>query len=155
MSIKFIRIDDRLIHGQIVTAWAKVYNVSKIWIIDDGVAKDEFIKGIMKMVAPTDTELIITGTENILELVKKFDESEKNTLILVKVPEVAKQVFEAGVLLKELNIGGMGANSERKKLFKNISASSNELDTLQEIKNMGVKVYFQVTPNEKETLFEK
>ena len=44
MPIKMIRIDDRLIHGQIVTAWAKAIQASKIWIIDDGVAKDDFIK---------------------------------------------------------------------------------------------------------------
>ena len=51
MSIKMIRIDDRLIHGQIVTAWAKNLQIKKIWIADDGVAKDDFIKGVMQMVA--------------------------------------------------------------------------------------------------------
>ena len=49
MSIKMIRIDDRLIHGQIVTAWAKNINAGKIWIVDDGVAKDDFIKGVMQV----------------------------------------------------------------------------------------------------------
>lgn len=155
MSIKFIRIDDRLIHGQIVTAWAKYFNVSQIWIVDDGVAKDDFVKGVMKMVAPADTDLYITGTAEIPEYVKQFDESEKNTLVLVKFPCVAKQIFDAGVLHRELNVGGMGANADRKKLFKNISASAAEIETLKEIKEDGVKVYFQVTPNEKQTMFDK
>lgn len=152
MSIKMIRLDDRLIHGQIVAAWAKNLQISRIWIIDDGVAKDEFIKGVMKMVAPPDTELVITGTQDIEKLIQEYDSSSKNTLILIKFPYVAKQIFEAEVQLKELNVGGMGANPERKKLFKNISASSAELNTLKEIRDLGIRVYFQVTPNEKQTL---
>ena len=48
----------------------------------------------------------------------------------------------------------MGANADRKKLFKNISASESELADLRAMKEMGLKVYFQVTPNEKQTLFE-
>ena len=73
MSIKMIRIDDRLIHGQIVTAWAKNLQIKKIWIADDGVAKDDFIKGVMQMVAPSDRELIITPTSDIPALVDKLD----------------------------------------------------------------------------------
>lgn len=84
----------------------------------------------------------------------ELDGSDKNTLILVKYPKVAKLLFDSGVLLRELNVGGMGANAERRKLFKNISASEEERKTLIELKEEGVKVYFQVTPHEKQTVFE-
>lgn len=154
MAIEFIRIDDRLIHGQIVTAWAKNKQINKIWIVDDGVAKDEFLKGIMQLVAPSDKELIISGLDEMPELLKKLDNEDPRVLILVKFPEVAQKIYEAGVKFRELNIGGMGANPKREKLFKNISASSEEVDTLREIKKMGVDVYFQVTPDERKTEFE-
>lgn len=154
MAIEFIRIDDRLIHGQIVTAWAKNKQINKIWIVDDGVAKDEFLKGIMQLVAPNDKELIISGLDEMPELLKKLDNEDPRVLILVKFPEVAQKIYEAGVKFRELNIGGMGANPKREKLFKNISASSEEVDTLREIKKMGVDVYFQVTPDERKTEFE-
>ena len=128
MSVKMVRIDDRLIHGQIVAAWAKSLSIKRIWIVDDVVSKDVFITNVMKMVAPPDTELVITGTDQILKLVKEYDESDKNTLILVKYPMVAKQLFDAGLQHRELNVGGMGANAERKKLFKNISASEEDAE---------------------------
>ena len=149
-----IRIDDRLIHGQIVAAWVKSLSIKRIWIVDDGVAKDTFITNVMKMVAPPDTELTITGTDEVGRLLPELDGSDKNTLILVKYPKVAKLLFDSGVLLRELNVGGMGANAERRKLFKNISASEEERKTLIELKEEGVKVYFQVTPHEKQTVFE-
>lgn len=154
MSIKMIRIDDRLIHGQIVTAWAKNLNAGKIWIIDDGVAQDDFIKGVMQMVAPSDRELIISSVGEVPGLLEKLDGEGDNVLILVKYPYVAQEIFKAGVKLKELNIGGMGASAERKKLFKNISASQAEKDTLKEIQDSGVDVYFQVTPDEKRTEYK-
>ena len=154
MAVKMIRIDDRLIHGQIVAAWVKSLSIKRIWIVDDGVAKDTFITNVMKMVAPPDTELTITGTDEVGRLLPELDGSDKNTLILVKYPKVAKLLFDSGVLLRELNVGGMGANVERRKLFKNISASEEERKTLIELKEEGVKVYFQVTPHEKQTVFE-
>ncbi len=154
MSIRMIRIDDRLIHGQIVAAWAKNLSIKRIWIVDDDVAKDAFITNVMKMVSPPDTELVITGTENAKEMAEEFDAADKNTLILVKYPKVARLLFDTDIRIKELNVGGMGANAERKKLFKNISASEEERKTLKDMKESGVKVYFQVTPNEKQTLFE-
>lgn len=153
MAIKMLRIDDRLIHGQIVTAWAKNIHADKIWIVDDGVAKDDFIKGIMQMVAPSDRELIITGLAEMPTMAKKLDAESGNTLILVKYPYVAQEIFKAGISLKELNIGGIGASPERKKLFKNISASEAEKQTLKDIQYMGIDVYFQVTPDEKRTTY--
>ena len=155
MNINVLRIDDRLIHGQIVTAWAKNLNIAKIWIVDDGVATDDFIKGVMEMVAPSDRELVISPLSEINELVPKFDNESGNVLILVKYPYVAEQLFKAGVKIRELNIGGMGANSERKKLFKNISASQAEKNTLSSIRDSGINVYFQVTPEEKRTKYEE
>ena len=155
MAIKMIRIDDRLIHGQIVTAWAKAIQASKIWIVDDGVAKDDFIKGVMQMVAPSDRELIITGLAEMPSMLQKLDDEIGNTLILVKFPYVAKEIFKAGPKIKELNVGGIGAGPDRKKLFKNISASQTEKETLKEIRDMGIKVFFQVTPDEKRTIFSE
>ena len=154
MSIKMIRIDDRLIHGQVVAAWSKSIKFDRIWIVDDGVNNDEFIKDVMKLVAPPDMELIVSSTLEIESLTKEFDNDQIGTLVLAKFPWVVQKIFDSGVKLNQLNIGGIGANKDRKKLFKNISASESEVETLKEIKKNGVKIYFQVTPNEKQTLFE-
>ena len=153
MAVEMIRIDDRLIHGQIVTAWAKNKQINKIWIVDDGVAKDDFLKGIMQLVAPADKELLITGLSEIPALLSKLDNEAPRVLILVKFPYVAEAIFKAGVKLQELNVGGIGASPDRQKLFKNISASKEEKETLKNIQDMGVDVFFQVTPDERKTEF--
>lgn len=150
MTVKFIRIDDRLIHGQVVTAWIKTYQAKKILIVDDIVAKDDFLKNVLKMVKPSGVDLIIKGTENLNETIEAIEENKANAIILMKTPETAKKVFESQVHLKELNVGGMGANAKRVALYKNVSASKEEVAILKEIEEMGVKVYFQATPNDKQ-----
>lgn len=154
MSIEMVRIDDRLIHGQIVAAWVKTLGIGRVWIVDDGVANDEFLKGVMAMVAPPNVKLLITDTSSINGLCQKFDNQDRKTMILVKYPKVAQKIFQTGIKHRALNVGGMGANADREQLFRNISASKEEKQTLKEIQDSGVEVYFQVTPDEKKTPFE-
>lgn len=154
MAIQMIRIDDRLIHGQVVAAWSKVLGINRIWVIDTDTAKDEFLSGVMRLVAPPNVELLITVEEQIKELANKFDSDNKNTLILAKGPAVMKKVFDCGISHKELNLGGMCANPNRTKLFKQISVSEDELDMLHKIKDLGVRIYFRVTPDDPETEFK-
>ena len=153
MAVEMIRIDDRLIHGQIVTAWAKNKQINKIWIVDDGVSKDEFVKGIMQLVAPSDKELIISGLDEMPSILEKLDNDSPRVLILVKFPSTAEAIFKAGVKHRELNVGGIGAGPDRQKLFKNISASKEEKEKLKNIQDMGVDLFFQVTPDERKTEF--
>lgn len=154
MSIKMIRIDDRLIHGQVVAAWSKVLGIDRILVIDDDTAKDIFLSDVMKMVAPSNVELAIITEDKIADVVTKYDQDNVNTFILAKYPYVMKKVFDSDISFKELDLGGMCARPNRTKLYKQISASPEEVETLREIKNMGVKVYFRVTPDDKEIIFE-
>lgn len=150
MSICFVRIDDRLIHGQVVTAWIKNYQAKKILIIDDMVAEDEFLKNVLNMVKPSGVDLIIRNTNDLTGTIAEFDMADANTVVLVKFPQTAKLLFEQGLALKALNVGGMGANKNRHALYKNVSASDEEVTILKEIEKMGVNVYFQATPNDKQ-----
>ena len=154
MSIKMVRIDDRLIHGQIVAAWVKSLALERVWIIDDGTANDTFLKNVMKMVAPANTELVISPMSEIEQLAPKYDSDEINTLILMKYPYVAEKLFASNITFKKLNVGGIGANSERKKVYKNISMTDEEIETCRNMIKNGVDVYIQVTPDDKQIPFE-
>ena len=123
MSIKMIRIDDRLIHGQVVAAWSKVLGIERILVIDDDTAKDIFLSDVMKMVAPSNVELAIITEDKIADVVTKYDQDNVNTFILAKYPYVMKKVFESEISFKELDLGGMCARPNRTKLYKQISAS--------------------------------
>jgi len=149
MAINMIRVDDRLIHGQIVAAWVKSLGLERIWIIDNATANDSFLKNVMKMVAPPNVEFIVSDEDNIAEDAKRFDEDSVKSLVLVKYPATAEKLFATGISFRELQVGGIGANANRKKVYKNISMSDDELETCKRMLNSGVKVYIQVTPDDK------
>lgn len=154
MSVKFIRIDDRLIHGQIVTAWMKVFQTRRVVIIDDIVAADDFLKNVMFMVKPAGVELEIIGTENLDAVMEELEADSANVMILIKTPASAKACFDHGLKTESLNVGGMGAKVGRKQLYRNVSASEEEMEVLRELKARGIDVYLQATPNDKKIPIE-
>ena len=119
-NVVLTRIDDRLIHGQVMTAWVHYTNANKIVIVDDGVAADTFLKSILKVSVPPKITLDVFDIKNGAEFLKSDDNGEK-IIILIKTPNTFYSLLEEGVELKKLIIGGMGATAERKKFYKNIN----------------------------------
>jgi mannose/fructose/N-acetylgalactosamine-specific phosphotransferase system component IIB len=155
MEVVLYRIDDRLIHGQVMTAWAKVTNANHVIIIDDQVVKDAFMCKILTMAAPRDMSVEILCVEDGIARLKNPGDSGKKNIVLMKVPAVALKLVEAGVNMPFLNVGGMGAGPGRKPLFRNISASPEEVEQLKKIESLGVPVQLQIVPDDKVTPLSK
>ncbi|MBO1308094.1 PTS sugar transporter subunit IIB [Enterococcus sp. 669A] len=146
-KITLARVDDRLIHGQVMTSWLQYTGARHILIIDDETANDEFTKTIISMAVPNGIQLDVF---TIAEATSFLSENNFNDLILlVKSPLTFLQLIERGIPLKEIVVGGMGASAERKSFYKNISASENEKIVLKKLIDNGVEVRIQVIPDQK------
>lgn len=154
MSAVFFRIDDRLIHGQIMTGWSKVYNATHIFVVDDKTADDAFLCQVMKMAVPRDYNVRILKTQDAIEAIKN-DPPELHTIVLTKTPDVMLALLEGGVEMKELNLGGMGYAAGRKLVLRNIQVSPEELKQLQAIAAKGVRVFCQIVPDGKSIELDK
>ena len=144
-NLVFTRIDDRLIHGQVIAAWLRSYSdISHIIVIDDKVSQDPFMHEMFKMLVPTGISIEIRNVDEAVELLGK--ELKEPTMIIVKVPLTLKRIMDAGINIPKINIGGMAMTAGRKKLFQNISASPEELQILKEMINKGVTVEIQIIP---------
>lgn len=141
------RIDDRLIHGQVMTAWMKVLPAKVILIVDDKVAKDEFMNSVLEMAAPSGVKVKIQTIEDAIKTLKEG--LDLPTMMLCKTPHVYKALVDNGVPLTEINIGGMGMYPGRKTLYKNISATEEERQILKEFIAAGIDVKIQIIPAEK------
>ncbi len=144
-----MRIDDRLIHGQVVTIWVKALRANRIVIVDDNVAADSFMQDVMRLAAPPGIAVDVrTVREGIATLGEDVPNRDK-ILVLVKSPRVAEQLYKGGVKFKALNVGGIGAAPGRKRVFKNISMSDEEIATLKRLMAEGVEITLQTVPGEK------
>ncbi len=143
MSIVLARIDDRLIHGQVMTSWLNYTGAGKIVVIDDATAKDSFLSMIIKTLVPANIETVVTTFENSCQVIRDLKDSEK-VILLSKTPEAYVHLLRNKILLEKVNIGGMGSRPGRSTLYRNISASQEELDQLKELMSNGIPVEIQM-----------
>lgn len=148
-NIVFARVDDRLIHGEVVTAWTPSYSINHIIIIDDVVASDSFQKRILKALAPTKVRVdAYTIVEGIEELNKEYNEKER-VLLLTKSPIAYAQLVEGGIKLPQVNLGGMGIRDERKSFIKNVACDEKEIEAIRYMVDKGIHVFYQLVPEQR------
>ncbi|WP_297183171.1 PTS sugar transporter subunit IIB [uncultured Enorma sp.] len=147
-NIVLTRVDDRLVHGQVMTSWVKATGANKIMVVDDGVAEDELMKTVLKGVVPSQVKLgIFSVAKAVDRMVKGFKDTDK-VIMLVKTPETVWRMQEAGVDFKTLNIGGMGIRSDRTTLYQNIAASESERAAIKSLIDAGCAVTIQITADD-------
>lgn len=139
---KIVRIDYRLIHGQVVAKWIKYYPVNRIIIADDDLKNDEFMCDIYKMAAPGNEVEIVTLTELEEVLNKKDDE----VMLIFRDIKNAKQALDSGVDLLELNVGAVQTGKGRQFVTAGVALSEEEFDCLQNLQKAGLNVYIQPIP---------
>lgn len=138
------RIDDRLIHGQVMTKWIKETGAENVVIIDDATAKDEFMINVFESAVPEDIGI---GVFNKKDGVTFFSQPlNAPTLILVKVPETIVYMVKHGIDIKEVDLGGMGAKDGRQTLYQYISTSREEDKCFLDLLEKGIDVYVQIVP---------
>jgi mannose/fructose/N-acetylgalactosamine-specific phosphotransferase system component IIB len=153
MTLTLVRVDDRLIHGQVVAIWLKALNARRIVIVDDRTARDEFLREVITLSAPPGVPVEVldveSGTQRVLDLVA----DPEPVFVLVRTPIVALHLREAGVEFPLLNVGGLGAGPTRKPLYRNISANPEELEAMRRLESMGTSVELRIVENDRPVAF--
>ncbi len=148
-NIVLARVDDRLIHGEVVSVWTPSLQVNRIIIVDDGVANDKFNKRVIKALAPNGVTVNIYGTERGAEILQKDSKTpDERIMVLTKTPITFNEMRKAGLDLKEVNLGGMGLRNERTPFIKNVACDPDEISSIKEMRNNDVRVYYQLVPEQ-------
>lgn len=143
-NLVLTRIDDRLIHGQVMTTWIKNKHAEQVVIVDDGTAADEYMIEVLEMAVPEDIAIGIFTKEEGVEFFSQGLDAP--TILLVKGPEALVYLVEHGIAIDEVDVGGMGARADRSVLYKNISTSEAENEEFRKLLGHGVNVFVQVMP---------
>lgn len=150
-----VRVDDRLIHGQVIAVWCRHQRFTRIAIVDDGVAADSFMQDVLRMAAPPDLRVEVLSVAQAIETLNQDAADRDTTMVLMKAPKTAKQLHDGGLAYRSLNIGGIGGGPGRKNIFRNISASEEEIAILKHLMSKGVEVTLLTVPGEKSKAFSE
>lgn len=147
-NVVLARVDDRLIHGEVVSVWTPTLSANTILVVDDDVAKDDFNKRVIKSLAPEGVKVFVSSIEGAIKGLLKDPIPGECVIVLTKSPVAFAKIVRAGVPLKEVNLGGMGLRGERKTFIKNVAASPVEIEAIREMRDKGVHVFYQLVPEQ-------
>ena len=137
-NIQLFRIDDRLIHGQVVIGWASALNSNAIILCDNSVFENEWEKELYLSCAPDYLTTTIFDVAGAIDFLKTTDKDLSKTIILVNGPEVVEAILDAGVDLKNINVGGMHFREGRKNFLPYLYLSENEINSFKRCMQRGV-----------------
>lgn len=148
MTIKVVRIDDRLIHGQIVQGWLKVVQIDKILVVSDEVAKDEMQKILLSMAIPSSTTLVIKNIKDASYDISNDVYEKDNLMILFSNPQDIVKMLDNGIKFNSINIGGMHFVHGKKQLLPNLSVDRNDIEAFLKLIKSGIELETRALPQD-------
>jgi mannose/fructose/N-acetylgalactosamine-specific phosphotransferase system component IIB len=150
MGKNYLRIDDRLIHGQIVTAWCKALNIREIVAIDDALAANPTLQSIMMMGIPAHYKHNVVSFEKAREIFA--EESDGNRLFVTRIPQNLKDIRQELTQCETVYIGNAAKRPDTNlNLTKGgggvFFASSEDVKLFDELCADGITVVAQTVPN--------
>lgn len=147
-GIIHIRIDDRLIHGQVALFWTNVLHASRIMVINDEIAADDLQKSLMRMAAPANVNTSILNKNNALENIKADKYAGQRVLVVVKSPIDVLWLLEHGLDITSVNAGNMSGRDNTVSIRQNIHVTAQEMDAFNQLLARGVEITVIMTPND-------
>ncbi len=154
MAIEFVRIDDRLLHGQVVTTWIKALQLEQCIVVNEAISGDSFQQQLLEMAAPEGMRVVFYAPQRFAEIVAT-NPIKRRSMLLFNNPADVLYLVEHGVPIQKLNIGGMKNNGKKRQIATAVAVNDDDVATLQKIADAGVEITIQMVPNDKELRFEK
>lgn len=151
--ITLLRVDHRLLHGQVAFSWTQYVGADCILIANDNVPDDELRKTTIKLAKPPSVKLVIKNINDSIESIKSGVTDKYNLFIVVESVNDAWRIASAVEEIKSINLGGIKAKEGSKNISKAINLLPEEIEQLQQLVGKGVEVEIRQVPNERKQLF--
>ena len=148
MPIVLTRIDDRLIHGQVILGWTRNVGGTYIVVADDAASKDVLQKSLMKAATPVGVKSSVLSIQEAAEFLKGPKLEKEKTLIIVKDALAVLGLLDNGVAIEKINVGNIRFVDGRKKITNWMFVSDEEIVHFKELCARGVQVIAQWLPGD-------
>lgn len=157
-KVNLARVDERLIHGQVMLTLSQRNGVNSIFVVDDVVAKDKFMKDLYKSAGSrTGQKTIIMTLDKAKYYWDEFKFKDYSAIVIAKTIKVFYELAKYGIPIEELNIGGIAKKSEGDlQVYKTVYIDDEDKKMLKEMHDeLGIKnIYFQATPSDSKVTYD-
>lgn len=150
MNVVLVRIDDRLVHGQVVLGWIPFVRAELVLVVSETAARDETLVALMSMALPEGVDLRVVGVQEALSLLSESatTRDQRRVLVLAPGPQEVLRLVEGGVAISDVNVGGLHYTAGRVQLGKAIFLSEEDKAALRGINEQGVRLEGRALPND-------
>lgn len=153
MTISFIRIDDRIIHGQVVTRWMSERSCQGVVAVDDAAASNPILSKVLKAAVPQPLKAFVMSVDSTSQKWEEIVGSKKNYFLIAKTPETLVRLYEEGANFinefPKLNVGPMSAREGAQKIGPNVCVTKSEIDAFERLDQLGMEIEFKLVPDSK------
>ena len=149
MGIILVRVDSRLIHGQILEAWIPHTGADALMVVDDGVAADLLRRTVMEMAVPSSISVSFETVHDAVHQYKHNGFKNEKTILLFSNLEDAVSAYKKGLDFKSLNLGNMHYCEGKVQMCANICLDAHDVARITFLEGKGVFIDTRSVPAEK------
>ncbi len=154
MEIQLIRIDDRLIHGQVVVGWVKALGIQRLVVVNDAIAKNSMQKTLMEMAVPAGLKVNFFSVGDAVGACRQEGESARSLLLFSSPGDVLAFLNQGGVL-SSVNVGGMHFGEGKRQVCKTVCVNEEDLEAFKALKGRGIELEIRAVPGDLREPLEK
>lgn len=146
--IKCVRIDHRLLHGQVAFSWSRFLDADCILLASDNLVKDELKMTAMRMAKPTGLKLVMKSIDDSIKALNSGATDKYKLFIITESVEDVYRLANGVGFIKSINIGGMKARDDRKQISKAVFVSDDDIAKLKELHENGIELEVRLVPTD-------
>lgn len=150
LNISWVRIDSRLLHGQVAMAWSKEIRPDRIIVVSDAVAHDQLRKDLITQAAPPGIKANVCPIDKLVEITHDPRFSHTSALLLFETPQDLLRVVEAGVKVDHVNVGSMAHSAGKIAINGTVSIDADDARAFKALHDHGCELGWQKVPADRE-----
>lgn len=147
--LKLLRVDHRLLHGQVAFSWTQNLGADCILIANDDVPQNDIRKTTIKLAKPQGVKLVIKNIEDSIKALQSGVTDKYKLFIVVESVKDAKALADAYPEIQQINLGGMKVREGTRNISKAINITPEEEELIKELVDKGIEVEIRQVPADK------
>lgn len=151
--IKLLRVDHRLLHGQVAFSWTSDLGADCILLANDSLINDEIRKMAISLAKPPQTKLVMKSIDGAAEAINQGKTDNYKLFVIVESVEDAYRLISKCNQFKQLNLGGATRKEDSVRLGKIFFVSQEDIKLLNELLNKGIEIDIRQIPSDSKEIY--
>jgi PTS system mannose-specific IIB component len=148
MPLVLVRVDSRLVHGQVVEGWVPHVKADCLLVVNDDLASNPFLRSVMELAGNPSLRIVFCTMDDVAAAVAEVDRRGERAILLCSTPADAAGVLSRGVRFRELNIGNLHFGAGRVEITPSVFFAPEDFEAVEALQRLGVQVEVRGTPFE-------